>query len=423
MIPSFLISLLPLAFWWRFRNVPLDRDYLPYAYPAIFKTAWLRDGHNDIKPPIIHWGYKLWWSCVSRLSFLSMIQKCRLPFGLLSSAACLTVSLTKGPSSGFVLALLLCSPTLWTHMANTEWLTVSLLSLCLAITPPASWAGWLALGLLPWVNQKNAPLIPFLAWALGLSFTWTMLPAFLAPSLVFLTYLALTGRIDDLVTWCWLAPAIFAKNRKFKTHTLGAANLLLPCIWLMAPFVAVMDWHSPWALVLGVMFLWMCYAKQVVPHHFILLAFPLAMAARPVPMTWVAFGIVWLLRDGLVWWHPYNIYRATFGSGRGNYGDMIADAAKIEAWIREHTAPDERIWVNGMDNQIYLNVMRKAVRVEIPELTGTPWTLATGDGVAPADPLPRVIVHCRYGCKEFDYEGYEPEMVSTIGLFTLMVKK
>ena len=415
---AILTSLLPLLFWWRFRHTPLDRDYTPYAYPAVFGTAWLRDGHNDIKPPLIHWAYKLWLKCVSPLK-LPLPMTLRLLPALAVSLTIFAVSWKVGAVPGVILTLLMCSPTLWTHMANTEWLTVSFLALALSTTGHPG-LQWFVVGFLPWVNQKNLPLLPFLAWSLGLSFGW-MTTAVLIPSAVFVTYLTATARLNDLVEWCWVAPAVFARNRSFKANTLSAANLLLPCVWLLLPFIAVLDPHSPWTVVLGVMFLWMLSTKQVVPHHFILLTLPLALAARPQPMTWLAFGIVWFLRDGLIWWHPKSIYRGTFGSGRGNYGDMIADAAKIEAWIREHTTPDERIWVNGMDNQIYLNVMRKAVRVEIPELPGTPWTV-TGDGVSPAEPLPRIIVHCKFGSKELDYEGYEPEIVSTIGLYTLMVK-
>ncbi len=207
--------------------------------------------------------------------------------------------------------------------------------------------------------------------------------------------------------WCWLVPSTFGAKRTFKTNTLSAAKILLPCITLFAPFVAVMELDR-WALVALTVFIVMLWSKQIVPHHFILLALPVALSASPTTLTWVSFALVWSLRDGIVWYRPALIYPVTFP----NYDALLADAAKIEAWIRENVSQNEIIWVNGMENQIYLNTMRKAWRVEIPELRGFP----EGDA-------PRVIVHCHTSHKKFDYDGYEPVIVSTIGLYTLMVKQ
>jgi len=79
-----------------------------------------------------------------------------------------------------------------------------------------------------------------------------------------------------------------------------------------------------------------------------------------------------------------------------------------------NTTPDEVIWVNGYENQIYLNTKRKAWRIEIPELSGFP------DGEPP-----RVIVHSAQTAKSFNYDGpgYETEMISNMGYYTLVVKK
>ncbi len=128
-------------------------------------------------------------------------------------------------------------------------------------------------------------------------------------------------------------------------------------------------------------------------------------------MTFLAFFIVWAVRDGICWYRPELIYRVTFGSGQGDYGTMMNDARHIEAWLIVNTAKDEIIWVNGAENQIYLNVLRKPWRIEIPEIKGLP------DGEPP-----RCIVHCSQSAQEFDYTGYEPKLVSVIGLYTLMVK-
>ena len=49
--------------YWRFKDIPLDRDYAPYAYHTLH-GGWLRDGHADIKPPLVHlayhWGMLCW---------------------------------------------------------------------------------------------------------------------------------------------------------------------------------------------------------------------------------------------------------------------------------------------------------------------------------------------------------------------------
>lgn len=180
----------------------------------------------------------------------------------------------------------------------------------------------------------------------------------------------------------------------------------------MAPFIASMSWDSRWTLVLAVMIAVTVYSKQTVPHHFILFTFPIAMAANPTAMTFVAFALVWAVRDGICWYKPELIYRVTFGGASGDYGTMMNDARHIEAWIRDNTKPDEIIWVNGAENQIYINTMRRPWRIEIPEIKGLP------EGVAPL-----YIVHCSQSAQELDYAGYTPKIVSVIGLFTLMVKE
>lgn len=119
-------------------------------------------------------------------------------------------------------------------------------------------------------------------------------------------------------------------------------------------------------------------------------------------------------RDGIIWLRPELIYTLTFPG----YGPMIEDAKSIERWIMDNTKSDEKIWVNGMENQIYINTMRKAWRIEIPELEGVPEISVYGD-------YPHVIVHCSQSAKKFDYEGlgYETETMSNLGHFVLLVKK
>ena len=398
-------------------TIPQDRDYTPYAYPAVFGVPYLRDGHVDIKPPLIHWSYKLWWTfanfcgiskCMSmaaRLRFLPLI-------GLILSVCCL--SITGHTQAAALLAFLLLSPTLWPHMANTEWLTVALICLAMALPAPLSWC---CLGLMPWANQKNALIIPSLALALGLHpLSWACLFLF-ASSVVILSYLYATKRLELFIHWCWFVPALFGANRTWKRNTLSASRLLIPCVALMAPLVAVMSW-GPWALVALSVVAVMVWSKQIVPHHFILLALPVAMSAHVGPFALAALALVWIPRDGICWWRPDLTYRFTFSLAGGDYGQMIADLNKIEKFLRENTPADEVIWVNGFENQVYLNTMRRAWRIEIPELPGHP----------AGDP-PRYIVHCNSSAKRgdgsFDYEAwnYEPAMISTSGEFTLLLRR
>jgi len=405
-----LIALLPLLFLYRFRKTPLDRDYAPYALPAVLGLPYLRQGHVDIKPPLIHWSYKVWQRCFSWLG-LNQIAFLRLMPAL---AVGLSAAFLGNWRASLVLSLLLISPTLWTHMANTEWLTVAVLSFSAATATSEVFqtAAWFLLGLLPLANQKNALLLVPVIWALRLNPTLTNLLALCIPGTLCLLYLALTKRLPDFFAWCVAIPAQFGARRTFKANTLGHAKFLLPCIFLLAPFIACMDWHSRWTLVLVWMVAVTVWSKQTVPHHFILFTFPIAMAAQPGPMAFVAFFLVWAVRDGICWYKPELIYRVTFGGGQGDYGTMMNDARHIEAWLRENTAKDEVIWVNGAENQIYLNTLRKPWRIEIPEIKGLP------DGEPP-----RCIVHCSQSAQEFDYAAYEPKLVSVIGLFTLMVRK
>jgi len=40
-----IAAILPLIHWYRFRNVPIDRDFAPYAYSGVFGTGYLKAGH------------------------------------------------------------------------------------------------------------------------------------------------------------------------------------------------------------------------------------------------------------------------------------------------------------------------------------------------------------------------------------------
>lgn len=401
-----------IAAYLRFSNTALDRDYAPYAYPAVNKTGYLQAGHHDIKPPLIHWSYKL-WTRLSSFSTLPLTASLRLlaAIGISLATGCIAIS---HPAQGLVIALLLSSPTLWNHMANTEWLTVTLLALSVAIStglPTHPELAFLVLGLLPWANQKNALLIAPVAWALGLTLSTTHFLALCGPSVLFGAYLVLTGRAKTFWQHCFVAPSKMGKARTLKQNTLGHLHLLKPGIILMAPFIATMDFSSPWAAIFFLCIGISVWSKQIVPHHYLLWAFPLALASRPGIGAFVAFAIVWAFRDLAIWLRPSNIYRITFGGAQGDYGMRLEDGEWVAHWLRERGAKE--IWVNGMDNNIYLSGPFKAWNMVVPEWTekfeGKP---------------PKYIVHGP-GAIEFDYDGNGYQMVESTsrGSYILMERK
>lgn len=407
-----LIGLIPLLAWYRWRHIPLDRDYTPYAYPAVFNTPYLGGGHCDIKPPLLHWSYKCW------LKIISLTRVSVTAPEALRSLPALGMSLGSGlvaasdPGKGLVLALLLSSATLWAHMANTEWLTALLWALAFA-TRDMGALPWLFLGLTPWANQKNALLVPILAWCLSLPLTASGLGLLGIPSVVLFGHLIITSRGKKFLAWCVAIPGEFGKKRTFKRNVLSASRLLIPCLALLAPVIAGQD-GGRWAWASLAYFALMLSSLQIVPHHFIGLAFLLAMGCTGSPAVILGLLAVWALKDGLCLWEPAIIYPSTFGGGNVHYGMMLDDGGKIAAIVAAKTEPGEAIWVNGMENNIYFQANRPAWRVEIPELPG-----------APLGEPPRYIVHCTQSAKPFDYDGlgYEPIEVSNLGLFTLMRRK
>lgn len=399
-------------FYYRFRNTMLDRDWTPYAYPAIHQTGYLEAGHQDIKPPLIHWSFKAWLAIATKFK-LSLPSTLRLLPSLslaLSTALVWTIS----PSSALALALLLTATSLWAHMANTEWMTVYLLSVA-AATSQAPWStplAWLALGLLPWVNQKNVLLIPILVWALSLKMTGGGLALMAFPSGVCLLILAAQGKLARFWEWTITIPAKFGKERSLRANTLSHLHLLKPGLFLMLPLVATM--RGPWVVVLGVMLALAVWSKQIVPHHFLLLAFPGALASNPTWMTWGAFGIAWVITELPAWVIPANVYALTFFDKSGaHYGTVLKEAEWVKAWLDENEPNEGTIWVNGMENNVYLTTGRKAWAIIVPELREVP------QGIPP-----RVIVHCR-GSVSFDYDahGYEIADTSPLGGLVIMRRK
>lgn len=402
------LSIIALAYW-RFKDVPLDRDWAPYAYPALHGTGYLENGHQDIKPPLIHWSFKAWATITTGLKSTLPSRLRLLPTLALMLSTALLYPIA--PTASIVLAFLACSPVLWAHMANTEWLTVFLLSV-VAATSHHPWSmplAWIALGLLPWANQKNVLLIPILIWTLALPLSGAGMLQAALPSLILLTYLALTSRLRGAVRWAWTIPASMGKSRTLRRNTLGHLHLLKPGLFLMLPFVATMQ--GTWAWVLLAMVALALLSKQVMPHHFLLFALPIALGSTPTVTTWAAFGIAWVLLEAVAWVKPSIVYPLTFADPGGNhYGMVLQDAEWVTRWLDENEPNEDTIWVNGMENNVYLHSGRKAWAIIVPELREVP------QGTPP-----RVIVHCR-GSVDFDYDanGYEMVEASPLGGLVIM---
>lgn len=148
-------------------------------------------------------------------------------------------------------------------------------------------------------------------------------------------------------------------------------------------------------------------SKQIVPHHFILWAFPLALACEPTAMTFVAFALVWGFRDLAIWLRPENIYKITFGAPQGDYGMRLDDGEWVANWLKAKNVKE--IWVNGMDNNVYLQAGIKSWNMVVPE-----WT-------EPFEGLPpKFIIHCA-GSVPFDYDanGYEVVEASPKGTYII----
>jgi len=401
------ISIIALAYW-RFKDVPLDRDWAPYAYPALHGTGYLENGHQDIKPPLIHWSFKAWATITTGLKSTLPSRLRLLPTLALMLSTALLYPIA--PTASIVLAFLACSPVLWAHMANTEWLTVLLLSV-VAATSHHPWSmplAWIALGLLPWANQKNVLLIPVMIFATGLS--WNGLPLLVLPTALCLLYITLTGRFRHFLKWAWTIPAQFGKTRTLRRNTLGHLHLLKPGLFLMLPFIATMQ--GPWVLVLLAMVTLALLSKQVMPHHFLLFALPVALGSAPSATTWAAFGIAWVLLEAVAWVKPSIVYPLTFADPGGNhYGMVLQDAEWVTRWLDENEPNEDTIWVNGMENNVYLHSGRKAWAIIVPELRETPQGLP-----------PRIIVHCR-GSVEFDYDAHGYEMVDSSPLGGLVIMR
>jgi hypothetical protein len=419
--------LIVLATYWRFKDLPMDRDYAPYAYHTLH-GGWLRDGHADIKTPLIHLTYS-WGQWVHRALAMYLPMPAwgtpstfrAVPFmGILLGVVAIGVNY---PIAAIVLALLITTPSMWSVMANTEWLSVAVLAgaIGFASSPEYGLAAMFLLGALPWANQKNAILLPFLSLVPEFRDAWTWEPwaaslAFAMPSILILSWIAATGRLKDFYTMCWVVPKDFGGRRTFKGNTLVHSFLLKPPLTLMLPFLIFVDWANPWAWVLVAMIGISVWTKQIMPVHFIPWCLALAMASQPAMGSFVAFLILWIMRELVVWLKPATFYPICFPSRSGiHYGVLLQESEIVTDWLKEFTKPEETIWCNTWDNNIYLQAERKAWCFLLPEMVFEP--------EAGNEP-PRVIVH-GIGHLDFDYDrwGYVQAMITPRGCYTVMIRR
>lgn len=125
-------------------------------------------------------------------------------------------------------------------------------------------------------------------------------------------------------------------------------------------------------------------------------------------MTFLAFAITWGFRDLAIWLRPEHIYKITFGAPNGDYGNRLEDGEWVARWLNMRGIKE--LWVNGMDNNVYLQANLKPWNLVVPE-----WTEAF-EGLPP-----KVIVHTP-GAIEFDYDkhGYEMKDSSPRGSYIIM---
>jgi hypothetical protein len=138
------------------------------------------------------------------------------------------------------------------------------------------------------------------------------------------------------------------------------------------------------------------------------------MAAKPTPLFFAAWAILFLLQDWAIWVKPELLYPATFpfrNSSLRDYGQLLDDADEVVEWLKGNTEESEAVWVNGIENSIYLQANRRAALMSICE---APNELP--------DPMPRVIVHSPTA-QEYNYEHYEHQLLSPRGLYSVWTRK
>jgi hypothetical protein len=392
-----------------------DRDFAPYAYPAWQHTGYLTNGHVDIKPPLIHWLYKVWLYILPQ-SKIQLRYSLRLMPLLGHVATIALLGIYAGWQASLIAALLLVNPYLWPHMANTEWIGAFLIALAVNLH---GWPCQLALGMMWIANIKNIPL----ALCIGLYLSggispinpvmWLPISFQCIPLILSTAYLALTGRFTVFWKYVFAMMLWFGKTRSFRQHT-DIPLISKPLGIELLPFIACLDWANPWSW--GVVF-WIALSiagKQVVPHHLLMLIPFFALGCHLTPFLLVAVALTWAFRSYVLWLRPEMIYKLTFvNPTRGtDYGIMLKDAACISEWIKAETKPDEVILVNGIDNNIYTDTGRRAYTLVLPEW----WEY-------PKDP-PRIVVHCYQAnpiCADFYKKfNYGAVFTSKLGLYTVL---
>ena len=410
-----LFSLVPVAYWWRFKGTLLDRDFCPYAYPAWQHTGYLRNGHVDVKPPLIHWLYKIWLLILPPFKVQLRYSLRLMPLaGHVASIA--LIGAYAGWQASLIAALLLVNPYMWPHMANTEWIGV------LCIAGAINLHGWpcqLILGMMWIANLKNIPLALCIglylsrgAWPVQVERLLPILFQFI-PLILTTAYLFSTGRLKIFWKYVFAMMLWFGKTRTLRQHT-DIPLISKPFGVELLPFIACLDWTNPWSW--GVIF-WVALSisgKQVVPHHLLMIVPFFALGCHLTPFMLVACAIAWGFRSYVLWMRPEMIYKLTFGNPlKGtDYGIMLRDAICISDWIKAETKPDEVILVNGIDNNIYTDTGRRAFTLVLPEW----WEY-------PKDP-PRIVVHCYMAnpitAQFYKAFGYKAVFTSKLGLYTVL---
>lgn len=378
-------------------SLPLDRDEGEYA-----SLAWLWSSGQGLpyrdwveqKPPAgigvnavaqavfadgvrgLRW-VSLLWTALTVLALgllvLGLLRRCASdPSGALRAAAL----------AGLLAALLLSSARTQSLAANTEaWVSLPLIAaLWLCFVAEGGWARYAAAGLLLGIASlfkqpllAGALILPLAAAAAGRR-SWACaasLAAALMPWFALVLSFALRGAADDLLycTWGYNGAYISGAWAAAWAPGLGLARRLLPELGGSA-LLAAWGWHRLGAgplrramgAWLGVALILLLASPRFYPHYAIGLLAPVAalagLAFAGPSNAWVRWGRGGILALALLGWGVCNapLWSAPDGAARSRliYGlDNFAQAPKAAEWIRNHSRPQQRLFVWGDEAELY----------------------------------------------------------------------
>ncbi len=396
------------ALRWRLLDLPLERDEGDYAYVAQLLLAGvpLYAEAYEMRMPGIFLAYASFLA-----AFGESAAAIRIGLAITNAAsAALLYRLGRrladeatGASAAVVFAALCLASGMLGLVANTEHFAIlpAIAGFLVLARPPrlrrAAWGG-LLLGLAFLVKQTAAPLV-----ACGVAFAWLAARRAGAPAARAACACAAAACIPTLAAglalwqagsfasfWFWTVvyplayatappPAVLwaTLGEELPRALRGAAP-----VWALAALGAAAGLRSPRLRpAAGFGLLWLASAAAAVaaglrfrPQHFLLLLPPGALlaglaasalaepfraagarcAARIALVALVVTAALWGDRELLLRMDARAASRALHGA------NPFSEAEEIARWIREHSAPADRIAVLGSEPQIYFYAGRRA---------------------------------------------------------------